>query len=153
MVKSQMVAEAIIAFCQESDHPVTCRKLQMLMYYLQGWHLASEDEPLFDEAIHASPHGPVIASVHKKYKGHTDRPIKVAPIAVRISKSLHHHIEEGWNTYGEMAEYDLCALIQGEAPWQEALEKVPEDSAHYPVISNGSLWVFFQDALLVTAGR
>ncbi len=35
-------------------------KLQKLLYYAQGFHLALYDEPLFPEAIEAWTHGPVL---------------------------------------------------------------------------------------------
>ena len=43
-------------------------KLQKLVYYAQGFHLALYDEPLFLEAIEAWTHGPVVPDLYRHYK-------------------------------------------------------------------------------------
>jgi uncharacterized phage-associated protein len=43
-------------------------KLQKLLYYAQGFHLALYDEPLFPEAIEAWTHGPVVPDLYRHYK-------------------------------------------------------------------------------------
>ena len=44
-------------------------KMQKLLYYAQGIHLALHDIPLFDDPILAWPHGPVVNEVYQHYKG------------------------------------------------------------------------------------
>ena len=43
-------------------------KLQKLVYYAQGFYLAIHDRPLFDDAICAWEHGPVVPSLYRRYK-------------------------------------------------------------------------------------
>ncbi len=43
-------------------------KLQKLLYYAQGVHLAIKDTKLFIEKIHAWEHGPVIPNVYDDYR-------------------------------------------------------------------------------------
>jgi len=43
-------------------------KLQKLVYYAQGFHLAMENSPLFNEPIEAWEHGPVCVPLYHKYK-------------------------------------------------------------------------------------
>ena len=43
-------------------------KLQKLLYYAQGFHLALYDQPLFPEAIEAWTHGPVVPDLYRHYK-------------------------------------------------------------------------------------
>lgn len=53
--------------------PITHLKLQKLLYYAQGTHLAISGVPLFDENILAWEHGSVVREVYDKYheKGRT----------------------------------------------------------------------------------
>lgn len=44
-------------------------KLQKLVYYCQGWHLAWDGEPLFDERIEAWASGPVVPALHAALRG------------------------------------------------------------------------------------
>lgn len=47
---------------------VSPMKLQKLLYYAHGWHLALTDAPLLDEAVQAWQYGPVIQSVYHEFK-------------------------------------------------------------------------------------
>jgi uncharacterized phage-associated protein len=55
--------------------PVTPLKLQKLIYYAHGWHLALRDNPLIDELVEAWEFGPVIPSVYHEFKDFGNRPI------------------------------------------------------------------------------
>lgn len=43
-------------------------KLQKLIYFAHGWHLALRDQPLIDELIEAWDYGPVVPSVYHEFK-------------------------------------------------------------------------------------
>ena len=45
-------------------------KLQKMLYYEQGYHLAAFGTPLFDEDIEAWMYGPVVPCVYEHFKGH-----------------------------------------------------------------------------------
>jgi len=53
-------------------------KLQKLVYYAQGFHLAMHDKPLFDEETEAWTYGPAIPELCSEYKkygsGHIPSP-------------------------------------------------------------------------------
>jgi uncharacterized phage-associated protein len=44
-------------------------KLQKLLYYCQGWHLAWDGEPLFGEEFEAWLSGPVCRELYELHKG------------------------------------------------------------------------------------
>jgi len=46
---------------------MTNLRLNKLLYYAQGWHLARFDKPLFAAPIHAWTHGPVVRDVYHRY--------------------------------------------------------------------------------------
>lgn len=50
-------------------------KLQKLLYYAHGWHLALTDEPLLDDRIEAWKWGPVIPSIYHEFKAFGNEPI------------------------------------------------------------------------------
>ena len=50
-------------------------KLQKLLYYIQGYHLAYFDAPLFNEDIVKWQYGPVVESVYHSFKQHGYQPI------------------------------------------------------------------------------
>jgi uncharacterized phage-associated protein len=65
------VANWFIEKNQTDRSNLTHLKLQKLLYYAQGWHLAFFDVPLFEDPIEAWRHGPVVGSLYLtlyKYK-------------------------------------------------------------------------------------
>ena len=53
---------------EEAGDTISNLKLQKLLYYAQGFHLALNDSPLFAESIEAWTHGPVVPVVYQLYK-------------------------------------------------------------------------------------
>lgn len=52
----------------EFEEPISNLKLQKLLYYMQGFHLAYFDTPLFDDDIEAWMYGPVVPCVYNHFK-------------------------------------------------------------------------------------
>jgi len=69
----------------ESD--MTNMKLNKLLYYAQGTHLARTGQPLFCDAIKAWTHGPVVAAVYQQYKGFGQAPIQPQQSSADLSFS------------------------------------------------------------------
>jgi uncharacterized phage-associated protein len=59
----------VAAYIAAKEGNVEAVKLQMLLFYSQAWHLVAMDEPLFDDAIRAFEHGPLVRSVWEKHRG------------------------------------------------------------------------------------
>lgn len=49
--------------------PLTQMKAMKILYYMQAASLVLREKPLFDEPMLAWKYGPVIKSVHDKYRG------------------------------------------------------------------------------------
>ncbi|MBV8771324.1 MAG: SocA family protein [Deltaproteobacteria bacterium] len=62
-------------FISRGGNNLTPLKLQKLIYYAHGWHLALKGQALIDEAIQAWPYGPVVPTVYHEFKDYGDRPI------------------------------------------------------------------------------
>lgn len=69
------VANFFVSRFQQAGDPLTNMKLQKLLYYAQGWHLALKGDALFDERIEAWPHGPVVPPVYGTFKHYRWNPI------------------------------------------------------------------------------
>jgi uncharacterized phage-associated protein len=59
----------------DDEGDVSNMKLQKLLYFAQGRHLAKTGQPLFDTPIEAWEHGPVLRDVYVRYKDCGNNPI------------------------------------------------------------------------------
>ena len=70
MYKANDIAKYFIVLAEkEYEDPLTNMKIQKMLYYAQGFHLALFNIPLFEDKIEAWRLGPVIPDVYQKYKG------------------------------------------------------------------------------------
>lgn len=100
--------------------PITCMKLQKLLYYGQAWSLVWDEKPLFKSRIEAWSNGPVIREIfrfHRKTmwvsewsQGNKDS----------LSKDQKDTLDAIIETYGELAPHQLSELSHTEAPWLNA---------------------------------
>jgi uncharacterized phage-associated protein len=107
--------QGVAAALRERLPGLPAKKLHKLLYYCQGHHLATFDEPLFDETISAWDMGPVVGMLWYQEK-------HGAPPA-----SCHQLTEAHLNTvgyvvsrYGALTGRDLEVLTHSEGPWQRA---------------------------------
>jgi len=114
-------------------------KLQKLLYYAQGFHLALYDEPLFAEEIKAWTHGPVIPDVYHHFKEYGDEAIPAPTKAPRFSREVTQFLNEVYKVYGQFSAWKLRNMTHGESPWKNA------PSAG--VISHDSLRTYFKTQL------
>jgi len=72
---ASLIAYAFVKKGIESGSPVTQMKLQKLVYFAHGLHLAADDGPLINEIFQAWKFGPVIPSIYHDYKFYGSSPI------------------------------------------------------------------------------
>ena len=105
-------------------------KLQKLLYYAQGFHLALCNKRLFDEDILAWAHGPVVRSIYNKYKVHKDqaipKPSKFNQDA--LSKKERDLLNEVYKVFGQFSAWKLRNMTHAEPPWRntEQNDIIPE---------------------------
>lgn len=94
-------------------------KLQKLLYYAQGFHLAMRGETLFEEKLFAWSHGPVVKAVYQRYKDYQWRAIDpprlfnfggFAPETAEI-------LEAVLQIYGQFSAKRLEDMAHEEQPW------------------------------------
>ncbi|MBF0414133.1 MAG: SocA family protein [Desulfamplus sp.] len=114
------IADCFLRLSDEEE--LLCNmKLQKLLYYAQGLHLALYNEPLFNERIFAWTHGPVVAEVYYKYKnfGIAGIPAPKGKEHKKLSDKIEELITEVFIVYGQFSAWKLRELTHEEPPWNE----------------------------------
>ena len=143
MKKASTIANIFLKLSEpEVGDVITNLKLQKLLYYVQGFHLAIYDKPLFKENILAWEHGPVVKEVYDEFKGyragHIPQPDKITSSLRKEELDLIKNI---WNVYGQFSAWKLRDMTHNESPW--------ENTAKNDVISHKELRSFFKTLLVV----
>ena len=101
-------------------------KMQKLLYYAQGIHLALNNAPLFKENIDAWQHGPVVNSVYQEYKNcgsnfitpvFTDKDENLIS-AIENDSTVLESLELAYNNFAIFTAWQLRNMthVQG-SPW------------------------------------
>ncbi len=104
----------------EEDDLITNLKLQKLLYYAQGFHLALFDSPLFSSAIYAWQYGPVVPEVYHEYKQYSCNSL---PDSLNFNPEIiesedRELIDEVYSVYGKYTGTVLANLTHQETPWK-----------------------------------
>lgn len=125
------------------DDSISNLKLNKMLYFAQGWMLAVNDRPLFEEDFEAWDYGPVIREVYDAYKPCGKWPIKEAADSFDESSLDSQELEllaDVYNAYGKYTGYALANMTyQKGTPW----EKVHVYKANN-LISKDSMRTFFK---------
>lgn len=65
---SLTIANYFLYLANRDNKPVSAMKLQKLVYYAHGWHLALTGKPLINEQVEAWRFGPVIPNIYHEFK-------------------------------------------------------------------------------------
>jgi Uncharacterized phage-associated protein len=105
-----------------TNEAITHLKLQKLVYYAQGYHLAVFGEALFADSIEAWVHGPVCPVLYNTYRfyGYSEIP---APKGIpNIPDNAKVIIDMAWDVFGQYEGPDLERFTHQEEPWIRARE-------------------------------
>jgi uncharacterized phage-associated protein len=116
------IAKWFIAWAEAEGEELSNLKLQKLLYYAQGHHLAERHQPLFPDQIQAWSHGPVIPEVYHAYKGCGSATIELPGNDVftwdDVDSETTKLLSRVWNTYGGFSAGHLRNMTHEEAPWR-----------------------------------
>jgi uncharacterized phage-associated protein len=100
-------------------------KLQKLVYYAQGFHLALYGKVLFAEQIEAWRYGPVVPALYKEFKDLKDEPIPpVEGFDPKVfTPEQRKLLDDVYETYGQFSAWKLRDMTHEEAPWRDANER------------------------------
>jgi len=139
------IANKIIKMVPEADNSagelVSNMKLQKLLYYQQGFHLAYFGTSLFDEEIEAWMYGPVVPSMYKKYKTKGSKGLVYEGDTISLTSEEESLFNEVIRVYGEFSAIGLKNLTHSESPWKETPVGVGK------VISKDKMMKFFKKKL------
>jgi uncharacterized phage-associated protein len=148
MTTASELAKYIVHKFQDSGDPVTNLKLQKLLYYIQGWHLAFFDKPAFNDRMEAWVHGPVQPGVYGEYKCYRWNPICDAVEPPTLDPDLHQLTDEVLEAYGGDSGYELEIRTHHEAPWISARNGIPPDQESMAIVSHNSMKDFFKSLIV-----
>lgn len=132
MLTAKIVAEYIINQNASDDSDLTNLKLQKLLYYCQGFHLAIKEVPLFNGSIEHWEHGPVVPAMYHEYKKYGKTPL--SPSADMDFDSIPNDsreiIDEVLKVYGQFSALKLRDMTHNESPWRntEDCEEITHQS-------------------------
>lgn len=111
-----------IATSREDDC-ISNLKLNKLLYYAQGCHLARTGEPLFEERIEAWKLGPVAPAIYRKYKGCGSGPISATDDEYNHEQVTGEELETLIDVMREFGQYTGNHLVtlthKTGTPWSE----------------------------------
>ena len=111
----------------DSGDLISHLKLQKLVYYAQGIHLAARGKPLFDDEIVAWMHGPVVVELYHEFKHFGDGPIKQTEgyDIPNFDKGTKELLDEVYRVLGQYSAWKLREMTHGETPWINANRRCP----------------------------
>jgi len=140
MKDASTIANAFLKLSRpEIGDCITNLKLQKLLYYAQGFHLALRGRPLFNEDILAWEYGPVVKDVYKKFSKYGGNAIPSPKGGVVLDVNEKKIITGVWKIYGQFSAWKLKDMTHSERPWKE--------TDRNEVISRETLKSFFSDLI------
>jgi uncharacterized phage-associated protein len=108
---------------EDAGDLMTNLKLQKLVYYAQGFHLAMYGRPLFPERICPWEYGPVVPVLYHKLKGRGAAPISLNDLDScpheRLDNDVKKLLQEVNSVYGQFSAVRLMQMTHHEPPWKE----------------------------------
>ena len=122
MITAKDVAQLFLRLSEpEVGDLISNLKLQKLVYYAQGFHIALYDKPFFEDPIVAWEHGPVVEELYHEYKQHGGNAIPVPDedISTEFTEEHIELISEIRQIYGQFSAWKLRNMTHSESPWIE----------------------------------
>ncbi len=119
-ITAKYIADYLLSYSDpDIGDIISNMKLQKLIYYAQGFHLALYDTPLFEDPIVAWEHGPVVESVYHDYKkyGSNAIPIPENLDDTILSTDQKDLLKEVYEVYGQFSAWKLRNMTHSELPW------------------------------------
>ena len=116
------VAKYILTLADEEvGDLISNLKLQKLVYYAQGFHLALFNEELFNERIEAWDHGPVVPPLYGEYKCYGAGAIPKSDDfdSSSLTDEQKELINEVYEVYGQFSAWKLRNMTHDETPWRD----------------------------------
>lgn len=126
---NQIADYTIFRLSAEEESGLVNLKLQKLLYYIQAWHLAFNNYPLFDGKFQAWIHGPVNREIYNRFKDTKylyssinldDIDIQSNNLNNTLPEDVILHINNVLDAYAPFSATDLEIMTHREEPWLQA---------------------------------
>lgn len=128
---------------EEYGDVMTNLKLQKLVYYVQGFHLALFNKPLFSDEIYAWQYGPVVPSLYNRLKKFGKSEVKIQsdePLDDIFTETQKKLMRDVFEQLGQFSAWKLMRMTHSESPWRE--------TDINSVISHDKMSAFFKTKLI-----
>jgi len=125
---------------------ITPLKLQKLLYYAQGWHLAFFDKPLFDSELQAWVYGPVSPEIYRTYQKYHNALIEMVDFDYSnvFDAEQIELLDIINNTYGNFDAILLKKMTHWDLPWREARKGLASDQPSNVIIEKECIKNYFK---------
>ncbi|GIF49137.1 putative phage-associated protein [Asanoa ferruginea] len=133
------VAAAVL----ERHGRTTTMKLEKLVYYCQGWHLARHGSPLFDETLEAWQQGPVAPALFKHHR--QQREVANWPLGSAKNLTPMELSSVRWvvSEYGKFTASELSEMTHQELPWKAARVGLSDSQPSDAPISTDLMRIYY----------
>lgn len=120
-----------------------------MLYYAQGWYLAENNKPLFDDDFQAWVYGPAIPALYGKFKKYGNNPIviDVDPETLDLDPIVIKYLDDIFDSYGELSPTELVSLTHEEKSWIEARSNAMIHEASNNIITKDNIKTDFMQKL------
>lgn len=154
MVPAEIIAKEFVNMGISAGDPVTQMKLQKMVFFAQGLHLALHQEPLCGDPFFAWKFGPVIPSIYQQYKKWGSSPIVEKPVMAANPANPHstdlltsmerETVDYTWEITKNLDGITLSNWSHAaNSPWAQAYEK-----GENTIISNEIIKEYFEQNLI-----
>ena len=140
------IANYFLSLAEQEGKTLDPMKLQKLVYFAHGWHLALKQEPLIKERIEAWEYGPVIPTLYHQFKVFGNGPISSRAMVTRFdagrialkTPSIEEHQDANttlyaksllnriWEVYGNLSAIQLSNMThEPGSPWEITWNRNP----------------------------
>ncbi|MEX3643997.1 Panacea domain-containing protein [Mycolicibacterium porcinum] len=139
-------ANDVAAYIMEQyGKTMTTMKLQKLLYYSQGWSLAWDGQPMFEDEIAAWANGPVVYSVFDNHRGKFKIGSWRHGDATTLTEDERETVNAVLGYYGKLTGQELSDMTHAERPWLEARGNLPVGAYSSQPIDLDVMQDFFGD--------
>lgn len=103
------VANYFLMLADRDEKPLDPMKLQKLVYFAHGWHLALTGKPLISEPVQAWSYGPVIYSIYREFRNYGDQHITSRAQEVRVQNDEIETFQPDFESEDPGESWDKCA--------------------------------------------
>lgn len=133
------IANKIIANTDvEQGELISNLKLQKLLYYMQGFHIAVFDAKLFENDIEAWQYGPVVRDMYFHFKEFGKSSITLTDDATiaEMTDEEEELFNEVLAEYSQFSAIKLMNMTHDELPWEKTFNETPQGVITYKLMSD-----------------